>query len=319
MDSLVRGRVWPDGSFVLWRRSVDSEADPQLAPPIGLSKVANSHKKSQDFTERLQRGTSGITSYGQRMVTNAAYLLQKIHGGARLSFLTCTLPGTPELTIRIAEEWAEITRIFYQSLKRHLVKNGLGPEVVGVTEIQPERFRKTGGMPLHLHVVFQGAVSDYQWRFRPAHLTRLWKRAVTARVPDCGEFSFASACNVQSVKNNAAGYLGKYMSKGTDDICAILDDDPELIDVIPRSWYHLSSEARDMVKMNMVEGERVGLTMEKWMQWDDELASPFKYKLEVRLKDRQGYVVKSFWVGELEAHWKRRVGLPVAPHEIARV
>lgn len=316
MDSLVRGRVWPDGSFVLWRTKEGSESEPDGGLPIGLSKVANSHRDLEDWPERLQRGVKGITSYGQSMVRNAAYLLQQKYGGARLSFLTCTLPGSPEDTLRAAAEWPEIVRVYLQWLKRRLEKEKLSNAVVSVTEIQSKRFLAEGGMPLHLHVVFQGAHHDYQWCIRPDEFTLAWKRIVSGRVPAMVAQSFASALNVQHVRESARGYLGKYMTKGEEDICRILDANPELIDFLPRTWYNLSESARNAVKANMSEGEKVGLTLERWSQWNDELDPPFKYQQRVQLKDEEGRIIANFVIGEVACHWKRLVGVPVSKYDI---
>ena len=134
---------------------------------------------------------------------------------------------------------------------------------MSITEIQPKRFLSEGGMPLHLHIVFQGAHKDFAWAVPPNEFTMAWKRCVVGRVPALAEESFASAINVQHVKESARGYLGKYMSKGEEDIYTSLDANPELIHFIPSSWYNLSAEARDAVKANMAEGREVGETLER--------------------------------------------------------
>jgi hypothetical protein len=250
------------------------------------------------------------------MVSSAAYLLQHVYGSRRLSFLTCTLPGSPEDTLRAAENWPEIVRVFLQWLKRNLVKRGLSPVIVSVTEIQPKRMREQGGLPLHLHIVFQGAHKDYQWCFTPSQLTRAWQRCIVGRVPGLVDSSFAAALNVQHVKTSAKGYLGKYMSKGEDDVCSVLDENPELIHCIPSTWYNLSVEARDGVRANMTEGERTGLTLERWSQWNDALDSPFKYIKRVALKDLEGHVIKTFCVGEVAMHWRRVLGVPICKDDV---
>lgn len=316
MDSMVRGRVWPDGTFCLWRNTPGEQSDPEAASPIGLSKVANSHKILLSPEDPLQRGVRGITNYGQRMVSNAAYLLQQKFGGAKLSFLTCTLPGSSEDTLRAASNWADIVRVFLQWLKRRLEKEGLSLVIASVTEIQPKRMRSQGGLPLHLHMVFQGAHRDYQWCLGPTELTVAWRRAIVGRVPALATVSFASALNIQHVRQSAANYLGKYMSKGEEDICQLLDECPDLIHYLPNTWYNLSKEARDVVKANTAEGQDVGLTLERWAQWKDDLDSPFKYIQRVALRCPEGYEIKTFYIGQVAAHWKRLLGIPVSPHDI---
>lgn len=319
MDSLIRGRVWPNGEFCLWKADEDEGLGPEVAAPIGLSKVPNSHKDDPEYFDRLQRGLRGITNYGQKLVRNAAYLLQQVHGGRRLSFLTCTLPGSPEETMLAAQEWPRIVRVYLQWLKRRLLSLGLSPVIVSVTEIQPKRFLREGGLPLHLHMVFQGAPKDFQWMISPDEFTEAWKRVAEKRVPVLAGKSFTSAVNVQAVKESAAGYLGKYMSKGEDDICSILDANPELIDFMPRTWYNMTAEARSAVKANTAEGRNVGEILERWTLWDDTLDSPFKYVQRVEIKDQEGYAVKSFVVGEVQCHWKRVLGVPTSKYDIVGV
>ena len=315
-DTLVRGKVWPDGSFVLWRDRQREQSEPRAVDPIGLSRVAKSHKSEANVEDSLARGLQGITSYGQNMVRNAGYLLQQRYGGARLSFLTCTLPGRPEDTIAAAEYWPEICRVFLQWLKRRLDSAGLSTAIVSVTEIQPKRFLETGGLPLHLHVVFNGAARDWDWAIVPDEFKRAWKRTIAGRVPSLADGSFASAINVQHVKESAANYLGKYMSKGADDIGDVLDMDPELVYFMPKTWYNLSKRARDAVKSNTVEGEEVGLRLERWSMWEHPTDPPFKFIQRVKIKDEQGALLASFVVGEVHAHWRPPLGIRTAPWQL---
>lgn len=315
-QSRAMGRIWPDGEFVLWAEVTKDISDPEQAIPLGLSEVSNSHSVPEDSKERLRRGLGGITKHGQRMVKSAAYLLQQKYGAAQLSFLTCTIPGSPEETIEVAMAWSEIVRSFYQKLKRKLVGAHLSPGIVGVTEIQPKRFKRTGGMPLHLHIVFQGAPSDYCWAFAPRDFTSWWRDTVSAIVPQMAKYSFASATNVQKVKKSAAGYLGKYMSKGEADIKEIVDECPEVVDALPHSWYNLTKEARSGVKSYTRYGPEVGEMLEGWKKIDSDRPSPFKFIGRGKIRDSEGVVIATFEFGTIEAWAKKMAGLPLTKWDI---
>lgn len=316
--SLTRsmGRIWPDGEFVLWSESKKFVSDPEQSIPLGLSEVANSHKIPEDSIERCRQGLNGITKYGQRMVKNAAYLLQKKYGGRQISFLTCTIPGSPERTIEVALKWEQIVRVYYQKLKRKLVANKLSPVVVGVTEIQPRRFKRTGGMPLHLHLVFQGAHEDFNWVFKPSDFQKWWMDTVESIVPSASKESYASSTNVQRVKKSAAGYLGKYMSKGSGDIAAIIEECPTVVDALPHCWYNMSAEARKAVKVHTRYGPDVGELLEEWRRPWRKGPDPFRFIGLGQIRNPEGEVVCTFRFGQLEVFAFRQAGLPLTKYEI---
>jgi len=317
MPQFVRsmGRIWPDGEFVLWSEVAKEIIDPEQAIPLGLSELSNSHKDIE-MEERTRRGLGGITMYGQRMVKNAAYLLQQKYGARQLTFLTLTLPGTPDETFEVSKEWSRITRNFYQKLKRRLVGEGLSPAVVGVTEIQPKRFLRTGGMPLHLHIVFQGANRDNEWVFRPDDFKNMWRETVMAVFPGMEKHSFASATNTQRVRDSAAGYLGKYMSKGEKDISMVIEKSPGVVDALPSAWYNLSKEARDAVRSYTRYGPEVGDMLEEWRSFGFGGMNPFRFIALGQIKNPEGDVLATFRFGHLEGWAKKMAGLPLTKYEI---
>lgn len=316
--SEIMGRCWPHGEFCIWAPIPGRDSDPDRLPLIDLSKVANSHKNSEGPDEnRSTRGLKGITAYGQKMVKSAAYLLQRKHGAARLSFVTLTIPGSPEQTMAIAGEWSEIVRLFYQSLKRLLAKHGLPNYIVGCTELQPQRLRREGGCPLHLHLVFRGAHRDYQWCLKPAEIRHLWRRSIQARVPGLDDVGWASVENVKGVKSSAMGYLGKYLSKGGDELSDALDHDPELAYYLPSTWYNMTAEMRAAVKFTVVDGPSVGAILERWSLWDDDLPNPFSYSRRCWIVDSAGHRLRSFICGEVRFEWRSRLGMDLKPESIA--
>ena len=312
----IMGRCWPDGEFCLWSEKRSFEIEPERANHLGLSKVSNSHKMSDDPRVQVRKGLSGITLYGQRMVRNAAFLMQKAWGKRQLSFLTCTLPGGAYETTKAAECWSEIVRKFISTLKREIESAGLPGMIVSVTEIQPKRMAREGGCPLHLHLVFRGALKDRQWCIRPGRLQLLWSRAVLNTCPEFKGLEFAASCNVQMVRNSASGYLGKYMSKGPGDIQASIEANEGCLDHLPHHWYNLTKEARDLVKKNTAYGPEVGRKIDKWMRWKDELDSPFLYRRSVVLYSHENEPITSFVIGTISPNWRHLLGVPRLKYDI---
>lgn len=62
--------------------------------------------------------------------------------------------------------------------------------------------------------------------------------------------------NVQPVRKSAGGYLSKYMSKGSAEIAAMVEDVG--VEAVPRQWWNLSKAARDWVKGELAHGDDAG-------------------------------------------------------------
>lgn len=217
--------------------------------PLDSSNPANSHK----------RGLNGITTRGARLVRNAAYLLQKRYGRERLSFLTMTLPAlNREEFAAIAHQWSEIVRMFTQELRRELQRHDLPVDYVGCTEIQEKRFRRSGDLGLHLHITFVGRASGRSpWAIAPIFFRQKWN-AILARIVGAGRVSNAAE-NLQMVKKSAEGYLGKYLSKGTQIIGEIVEVYGP--DVVPSAWYTCSMGLKQLVKANTHRAWEQGETL----------------------------------------------------------
>lgn len=254
-------KVYPNGEFSLWyeTQSLDISDAPE-ADPLGLSTLPNSHKALLGLEEpkpRSPQGGNGISSYGALMVRNACYLLQKTHGRETLSFVTLTLPPLPDNGVVAKADWAEITRQVVQTFKRQLKAAGLPGSIVGVTEIQMERQRAEGGLPLHLHLVFQGRRRFQKgWAIAPHEVDIIWLRACTntdSRFLNC---SFKSACRIERIQKDAAGYMGKYLSKGKAAVQQIVSACPEAAALMPSAWWICSNNLRQAIKTRVVYGEK---------------------------------------------------------------
>lgn len=209
-------------------------------PPLVSTVPANSHKTA--------RGSKGITSYGRRMVRNAAYLLEKTYGGQHLSFLTLTVPDLEgEQWSQLTHGWSEVVRVFLQWLKRRLTGLGLPGLIVSVTELQEERAKRDGVPALHLHILFVGRKRKKSWAIKPKEFRESWLRALGGQVEKLSECKNKESCeNVTRVKKSAEKYLGKYMSKG----CNAVKESGSVLEKYgsPHTWQNMTSDLRKWIK-----------------------------------------------------------------------
>ena len=217
------------------------------------NRFISSLKSSQ---KGIRHGTNGITSYGKRTVKGAAALMEKKYGKSRLGFGTLTIPGYSANQIKIlTSRWADVTRVFFQKLKREFEKVGCSNEIIAVTEIQPDRFYEQGIIAPHIHFVYvcrekKGApfyVSSDLFRY-------FWKgtlRNIVGRFNDetGREVTFGASLDTQVVRDSAASYLGKYMTKGGKVIEDIWSQDRQ--NELPHSWWSISNCLRKRYKSSI--------------------------------------------------------------------
>jgi hypothetical protein len=229
--------VWGGmGARVVWLYSVAPWA-------LGLSIHPNSDKSQSD---RPVYGQNGITSSGARTVRNAAFILQREAGRQRLTFSTVTLPSLSENDmLTLHDQWNKLIELYRLGMSRLLKKKGLVGEMVGVTEIQEKRYRRSGLPVLHAHFVFVGCLKPGQWAVSPRAHDRIWKRAICATLGrECPVGK--SCCNLQCVRKDAGAYLGKYLSKGGKVIEEIKEEGYEWW--LPRQWFNCSRSLSSRVK-----------------------------------------------------------------------
>lgn len=205
---------------------------------------------------RPVRGRKGITGHGRKMVKSAATLIQRRFTARRTTFCTVSMPTLPQnLRVELARCWPEMLRQLLQTIGRQLVRQGLRPAIASVTEIQPKRLEGFGQAYLHLHLVWGNRMArNGNWA-----LSALWIRAwCECFLKKRGIWVDGAwvRVNVQPVRSTAAGYLSKYMSKGSSEIESLANDLGW--DAIPSQWWNLSGDARTWVKSELAEGDEVG-------------------------------------------------------------
>lgn len=249
------GVIWPNGHFGVSYRprkgqtARDDERDQYdydsrlRDNPIGLAVPAKSH--SEAVKKRNTRGLKGITSFGQRMVENGAYLMERKYGKARLSFVTLTLPEcSTEEGWRVSTHWPEIVRQFFQSLGRKLADAGLPKTYCSVTETQGERMEAEGHPALHMHFICVGATDPWEWKLKPEDFRDVWRRTLEGYLP--GDRTWEATEQVKSIRKSVECYLGKYMTKGSDldgtEVC------PDTLFTLPKTWWNMSNGLRRAIK-----------------------------------------------------------------------
>ena len=207
----------------------------EVARCMGLSYPRDFDKSAK--TTRVI-GAKGITSLGKRRVRNACYMLTRSHGKSRLTFSTVTLPSmTPAQLSRVCKEWHKCVEFYRREMSRQLKRGGLSGELIGVTEVQGERYEKTGYPVLHAHFVFCGRSSGGAWVINPKRHDYIWRKSIENVLPGT-DIDFSKSCQLKSVKESAEAYLSKYMSKGAKEVKQMIEDG--FAAWIPKQWWSCS-------------------------------------------------------------------------------
>ena len=216
---------------------------------LGLSLVANSPKKA--------RGLNGIGKRASRMVRNMAFLLERENSKRNLSFVTVTLPElSRDDHDSVLENWGAIVKEYFKILGRKYEKSsGRKFEHVSVTEVQEKRFERTGFIGLHIHTLFVGRTNHKSaWILTPIDIRDSWEQAVAKHCK--GVYEFGSSENCQSVRRSAEGYLGKYLTKGSKAVKAIISKGYAV--ALPKAWYSRSLSLHRRVKQRIRRDYRAG-------------------------------------------------------------
>jgi len=312
-------KLWPNGQIVFYhpkkerREPVEVEresatdslldcidraysGDERLAAlrSVGLSNVANSDKSLKPS----RSGLSGITSLGKTRVRNAAYMMKADVGKHRLTFSTVTIPSmSTEEIAKLHVHWHKLIERYRLEVGRVLRSQGLPGEIVGVTEIQEQRYETTGFPVLHAHFLFVGASRNGGWALTPRRHDFIWRKCILSVCP--AQYGpqprFDASCNLQSIKKDPAGYLSKYMSKGVEVTAKVVADGLEWW--LPKQWWNCSiSLVRRMNKQIRLFSEGALWLMDRANDKDREM---FSYYREVPITLKNGDVVVLAGVGLL--------------------
>ena len=263
-------RLFPNGEFTLayvplpskrdGRKSdKDRYQDRQRLIGLGVEADVEAHQRIRgDATgeyqyreprPRARKGLRGITGEGKRKIRNGCYLLERRYTRRRLGMLTCTLPEAEWLTDVWAREFSEIVRQYIQEMRRELARKGCSQNVVGCIEIQMKRFDKHGQAAPHLHLIYHSRRTIKEgWAISKEWFAAKWRQVLVnvakkyidaSMLDDCMDaIEWRAGTRCEAIKKSAEGYIGKYLSKGKDDVKKIID--AGLADCLPKQWYTIS-------------------------------------------------------------------------------
>lgn len=216
--------------------------------PLPSPNLVNPPEFSQP--KRKAYGEGGITTYGRRMVSSAATILQQEWGRRCTGFGTLTLPPmSAQIEAHVCADWANLTRKFFQELRRHQRRHGGDQRYVQVTEIQEERWQKRGELGLHIHFLYKARKHAYSknWIISADWCRDTWRRILANSLGMSACEIPKPRCELAIVKKSAAGYMGKYMSKGGK----FLESIKEAVKgkgLLPKQWWGIADTLRDDVK-----------------------------------------------------------------------
>jgi hypothetical protein len=261
---------------------------------MGLSNVCNFDKK-KNLPSRY--GLKGITSKGRRIVRNACYLLEKEVDRRFLTFATVTLPELPyEQMIAVHASWHKVVEAYRREIRRELINHGLSGEMIGVSEIQPKRWEKTGMPVLHCHFVWHGRKRGENWAIATSKHDEIWKRAVKTVIADL-DADFSSAANLQPVRKSAENYLSKYMSKGGAAIAEVVSSG--LSDLLPRQWWSCSRAlSRRIAKQLRIFSQGTQWLLERANMVDGDF---FDYFVNIEVPGKTGELINVGYYGKLSS------------------
>jgi len=229
------------------------DGDDLTVTPLGLSDAINCHnggrKKGQ---ECAKRGSKGISTAQRRLVSNCCYLLEEKYGKDCLGLMTLTLPAFANFAdlLLICSNWADLIRKFIQELKRILKRRGFPESMVWTTEIQEDRYRDSGTVAPHLHLIYVGKRHRYdkQWAISKVEVRSLWER-ILGNLLD-RPITCQAATRVERPRKSLKAEMGKYMSKGGKVIRDIIDDGKG--DQLPSNYGGATDNLRNAYKKRIV-------------------------------------------------------------------
>jgi hypothetical protein len=100
------------------------------------------------------------------------------------------------------------------------------------------------------------------WGISPSEVRKAWLRVISKRLGR--EVSSCAVENIQAVRKSAAGYLGKYATKGSKQAAEVASQHGA--EFLPGQWWNMSSSLKSKVKRACKKGDKAGLVLESIVQ-----------------------------------------------------
>ena len=231
----------------------------QLA--LTLSGARNSHERS----EPLKYGFHGITGAGAKMLRSAAYVMERDYGCTDVTMGTFTVPHLEKHErVLLAQQWGRLTDRLVQYLRLELQEQGRPPVVAGCTEIQSARLESRNEGYLHLHAIWPAHSNmGRRWSVEADEVRTWWKKAIERIIGR--ELPIAPRVETALVKFSVEGYIGKYLSKGGDDLLGQFVADLGY-ESVPGQWWFMSSYLKRKIKAETLTGRTLGTILEAYIE-----------------------------------------------------
>jgi hypothetical protein len=208
---------------------------------------------------RGKRGSKGINPRQRDILCWGAATLERVYSRANLSFLTYTLPElTEDDLFSVRENWSDIVHRVQLRIKEKLHGLGIDTAIVGCIELQLERYKDSGRIYPHLHLVFRGRRdSGSDWAIKPHQFRQIWRSCCRKFLPG-KDYDWSASENVQQVRESVAGYLAKYVSK-----CASKSGESILSVWYPTDWIFVGRRIRRLYESSTLRGEYVSKALDE--------------------------------------------------------
>jgi len=160
------------------------------------------------------RVAKGLTTQGKRKMESAVHLLAHKYGTKNIGFYTLTCPFDEVEDIdAFNDAFPTIVKRYLEKIKRYYTSIGRVFSYVGVHEIQPERYAKSGKACLHFHYLAPCKMGLTGKFILSTKQVRDWYReAIDNALP--GRKYPSPRIGAEVCRKSASGYLAKYYSKG---------------------------------------------------------------------------------------------------------
>lgn len=228
---------------------------------LTLSNAPNSRTAKPE----VKYGLHGLTGNGSKMLRSACFLLEEKFGKDDVTMATFTVPSlTKSERMLVAQGWGVLTNRLVERLKSYLIKAGRRPVIAGCVEIQSARLESRSEGYLHLHVVWPAhSNTGGLWAVRAEEIRTWWKSALERVIGR--ELPYAPRVETAIVKQSVEAYMGKYLSKGSDDCLGQFVADLGY-ESVPGQWWFASKEMKDWVREDTLGGRNLGALLESYIE-----------------------------------------------------
>jgi hypothetical protein len=272
---------------------------------LTLSNAPNSHEP----TESVKYGLHGLTGTGAKMLRSACFLMEEKFGKEDVTMATFTVPRLSQAErVLVAQGWGVLTNRLVQYLKRELVEQGRPPLICGCVEIQSSRLESRAEGYLHLHLIWPAHSNNgRRWAVKAENARAWWKAALERIIGR--DLPCLPRIETAIVETSVEHYMGKYLSKGSDDCLGQFVADLGY-ESVPGQWWFASAEMKRWVKENTLGGRNLGALLESYIEHTVTLGTgaSFQWLRHVDLP-LDGRLITVGYVGRLSRETKAELDL----------